>query len=268
METVRPGVLLLLAGLAWAGKGPATSLDRKVDEWIRTLQGESEPLEARLEALKHLARQLDHSDPLRTKVTKAIVVTLVKAPPELVVPIFGIFSTKLQDARLIRVLVHFVHPHGKTRQVRAAAVVSLALGAGIASLPTLLHCLGDEDPEVVQVVERSLGKVCWPLKGEENPREKWRTFVRTEAGSRLLAAAFVKLKAVAGQDGAKSAPLVAHVVPLLLDAEIPFDAWREGYRFLRHYVHEEFRPEERRGQPVTPAERPRIVVAIRAWRDA
>lgn len=207
---------------------------------------------------------------------------LIKAPPpELMLEMLRFFRRSYREPRLLRILVFYIYPEddrNKTAEVRAEAVRTIAAICGVAGLPTLLHSLQDDAPEVVREVDKALsdhfgvrsragGDGFSPLTTEEivRARQGWRAHAHTQEGAVRLAAAIEGLRtilAVVPERGdQKSRPVADHVVSvILLDNDMPFEAWAPAYSFLVDYLgRDSFRPPDRRGQPVTAEERPRVV---------
>jgi len=222
---------------------------------------------------KHLRR-------LAGKVMKRSLKELVKAPPALVVEMMVFFRNMIQDPKLIRILVHFIYPHGKTPEVRAETVRTIAACAKVAALPALFFCLRDESGLVVREIDNLLSALCerrsavWPgiepLTRDEvlQARRYWRDYTHTDEGGDHLIRAFKELGAIAEAEPEhtrqlKSAPMVDHTVRLvLLDNDMPWPVWRAAYEFLIRYWGKDFRPVKRRGKPVEEFEREHVVAEI------
>jgi tetratricopeptide (TPR) repeat protein len=265
--------------------GDAALLKWKVELHLEILENDGIPIEQRRIALRRLLEFWAHdiilTDPhlqrLAGRVLKRAIKELVKAPPELVIEMMVFFRNMIPDPRLIRILVHFVYPHGKTPEVRTETVRTLAACARIAALPGLLFCLRDESGMVVREVDNLLSEVCErraALRGGITPldrdqrrhaRRYWREYTHTAEGGAQLIRAFAELGKIVKPEPEhtrqlRSAPMVDHTVRLvLLDNDMPWPVWRAAYDFLVRYWGKDFRPVERRGVPAEEFEREHIV---------
>jgi tetratricopeptide (TPR) repeat protein len=224
-----------------------------------------------------------HLGRLAGQVMKRSIKELVKAPPELVVEMMKFFRNMIRDPKLIRILVHFVYPHGKTPEVRTETVRTLAACADGAALPALLYCLRDDSGMVVREIDNLLSAFCerrtavWPgiepLTRDEikHTRRYWRDYTRTEEGAQHLVRAFEQLGKIVRPEPEHTrqlhtAPMVDHTVSLvLLDNDMPWPVWRAAYGFLVGYWGKDFRPVKRRGKPVEEFEREHVVGELEAF---
>jgi tetratricopeptide (TPR) repeat protein len=265
--------------------GEFAVLKWQVEIYLEILENDGISTEQRRVALRRLlefwANDIiltdKHLQRLAGKVMKRAVKELVKAPPELVVEMMVFFRNMIGDPKLIRILVHFIYPHGKTPEVRTETVRTLAACAKIAALPGLLFCLRDESGMVVREVDNLLSTMCErraAMRGGIEPldrdqrrqtRQYWRDYTHTEEGGARLIRAFRALGKIVKPEPEhtrqlRSAPMVDHTVRLvLLDNDMAWPVWQAAYGFLIRYWGKDFRPVERRGKPVEEFEREHIV---------
>jgi hypothetical protein len=213
----------------------------------------------------------------------------VTAPPKISTEVFHFLRTEYPDPHLLRILVHFVYPYDdatRTPAVRVEAVRTLATVAGVAAIPTLFYCLSDEPGEVVREVDMSLAKLCearspvgegikkLTSKEAQASRNAWREYFQTADGVHWMKEAFLELRKYAEMDAQfnrqlTNKPIANHIAnTILLDGDMPWEAWKAAYEFLIGYLNKEFRPVKRRGKPVEEWEREGIVKEIDAfWKD-
>jgi tetratricopeptide (TPR) repeat protein len=280
-------------------KGEAAFGAMRVKELIRMLENEGLSASERREYLRWLldllTREEFAADPLfedvRKEVGRRVLYILKKAPPpELMLEMLRFFRQSLRDPALLRILVFYVYPEGdartRTPEVRAETVRTIASICGQAALPTLLHCLQDDSPEVAREVDKALsdlfgvrsragGDGISPLTPEQLRRSRvgWRAHSHSPEGAALLSDSVEEvrkiLQIVPERSDQRSRPLADHVgYTILLDNDMPFGAWAAAYAFLVDYLgRDSFRPPERRGRPVTTEERPGIVAKLSEyWR--
>ncbi|MHC4959052.1 MAG: tetratricopeptide repeat protein [Planctomycetota bacterium] len=216
---------------------------------------------------------------------RTMVLSLRRAPPEMIVEIFGFFQEN-RDPNILPVLVHFVYPadDGKrTPRVRLEAVRTISAVGGAAMLPTLYYCLRDEPGEVVRAVESDLARLCEersmvgggldPLtpKQRKLARTRWREFFTSEIGGEKMAEAIDALSKIVESNAAfnrsqKSKPMADHMIwTVLLDDDMPWATWTKGYAFIVKYLGREFRPVAKRDTPVVPDDRAGIVKELEAF---
>ncbi|MFQ5844407.1 MAG: tetratricopeptide repeat protein [Planctomycetota bacterium] len=195
--------------------------------------------------------------------------------PELLIPLFR-FIRATRDRTAFRLLVWYVYPRtgeNAPPKLRLEAVRAVAAVGGRGALPVLLHCRLDDDPMVLRAVDTALRDVTGrrspveegiaPLAPKQvgTMRRFWLDYVHGANGARSLSRAFDRqddesLYALSQQgSGRSSLPLALYVIHLVLDDDVPFEAWREAYLFLEHYLGRSYRAVERRGQPLERAER-------------
>jgi hypothetical protein len=226
---------------------------------------------------------------LRLEILETIFRVLTTAPPKISTEVFHFLRTKYPDPHLLRILVHFVYPYSdatRTPKVRVEAVRTMARAAEVAAIPTLIYCLNDESGRVVREVDKALTRLCEvrspvgegikALSAEEAKRARiaWREYFQTEDGVERLKEAFVELRKYAEMNDQlnrqpTNKPIAKHVAnTILLDNDMPWEAWKAAYEFLADYLNKEFRPVKRRGKPVEESERAAIAREIDAfWKD-
>ncbi|MHC4819793.1 MAG: tetratricopeptide repeat protein, partial [Planctomycetota bacterium] len=211
--------------------GEFAVLKWQVEIYLEILENDGISTEQRRVALRRLlefwANDIiltdKHLQRLAGKVMKRAVKELVKAPPELVVEMMVFFRNMIGDPKLIRILVHFIYPHGKTPEVRTETVRTLA-----ARQYWRDYTHTEEGGARLIRAFRALGKIVKPEP--EHTRQL------------------------------RSAPMVDHTVRLvLLDNDMAWPVWQAAYGFLIRYWGKDFRPVERRGKPVEEFEREHIV---------
>lgn len=265
--------------------GEFAVLKWRIEIHLEILENDGIPIEQRRMALRRLLEFWaddviltdKHLQRLAGKVMKRAIKELVKAPPELVVEMMVFFRNMIRDPKLIRILVHFVYPHGKTPEVRTETVRTLAACARVAALPALLFCLRDESGMVVREVDNVLSELCErraaarggiePLDRHQRryARRYWRDYTHTEEGGAHLVRAFSELGKIVKPEPEhtrqlRSAPMVDHAVRLvLLDNDMDWPVWQAAYEFLVRYWGKDFRPVERRDKPVEEFEREHVV---------
>lgn len=274
--------------------GEAAVLKWRIEIYLEILENDGISIDQRRKALRELlafwADDLiltdKHLQRLAGTVMKRTTKQLVKAPPELIVEMMVFFRNMIRNPKLIRILVHFVYPHGKTPEVRTEAVRTLAACAKIAGLPALLFCLRDESGMVVREVDNLLSEICErraaarggiePLDRNQraDTRRYWRNYTHTEEGGAHLVRAFGELGKIVKPEPEhtrqlRSAPMVDHAVRLvLLDNDMAWPVWKAAYDFLTRYWGKDFRPVERRGKPVEEFEREHVVRELEDfWRQ-
>ncbi|MHC5052691.1 MAG: tetratricopeptide repeat protein, partial [Planctomycetota bacterium] len=273
--------------------GDFAVLKWQIEIYLEILENDGISIEQRRVALRRLlefwANDViltdKHLQRLAGKVMKRAIKELVKAPPELVVEMMVFFRNMIRDPKLIRILVHFIYPHGKTPEVRTETVRTLAACAQTAALPGLLFCLRDESGMVVREVDNLLSELCErraaarggiePLDRDQrrNARQYWRDYTHTEEGGAHLIRAFHQLGKIVKPEPEhtrqlRSAPMVDHTVRLvLLDNDMGWPVWQAAYEFLIKYWGKDFRPVERRDKPVEEFEREHVVKELEDfWR--
>ncbi|MHC4136668.1 MAG: tetratricopeptide repeat protein [Planctomycetota bacterium] len=260
----------------------------QIEIYLEVLENDGISIEQRRVALRRLLEFWaddviltdKHLQRLAGKVMRRAIKELVKAPPELVVEMMQFFRNMIRDAKLTRILVHFMYPHGKTPEVRAETVRTLAACARIAALPGLLFSLRDESGMVVREVDNLLSELCErrsavrpgiePLDRDQrrHARQYWRDYTHTDEGGGHLIRAFGELGKIVRPEPEhtrqlRSAPMVDHTVRLvLLDNDMSWPVWQAAYEFLVRYWGKDFRPVERRGKPVEEFEREHIVAEL------
>ena len=266
----------------------------QVDALLGVLKNDGMSIDRRVDALRSLLMfwQDDQvlADPnlrqLSGRVFKATLRVLVQAPPRLTVEMMRFFRNTMRDPRLIRILVHFIYPNGKTDTVRAETVRTIAACCGPAALPALFYCLRDDSGAVLRDVDKSLSEQCerraaigvsiQALDAEQRKRARliWRDYTHTAEGAERLAAGFAALGKITENEPTttrtlRSAPMVDHAVAVLLDNDIPWKGWKAAYEFLTRYWGKTFRPLERRELPVEEFERVHVVKALdEFWKKA
>ncbi|MHC4670248.1 MAG: HEAT repeat domain-containing protein, partial [Planctomycetota bacterium] len=267
----------------------------EVEYFLRVVKNDGISSDVRRHALRALLEFIMNDDLVLTDkylgelsagMMKEAFKVLVDAPDELSMEMLRFFRNTIQDPRLIRIIVHFVYPNGKTPAVRAEAVRSLAVCSRQAALPALLYCLRDDAGMVAREVDKFLSELCErrsavlpgiaPLTTDEirQARRIWRAYTHSEEGAERLADAFATLSRIVENEPdhtrqLRSAPMVDHAVNLvLLDDDMPWPVWKAAYEFLVHYWGKHFRPVKRRGQPVEKFEREHVVREIEAYWQA
>lgn len=202
---------------------------------------------------------------------------LLAGPPELVVTQLRALRNGMPPSpRLMAVLVHFVHPEGRTPEIRAEGIRTIAALTGQLAIPAIYYTLQDDSGAVVREADGQLSTLCEqrsPLGGGIEPytpeqirqvRLFWNRYFHSEAGAGLLAKSFAQLgqAIVKVKPDRTSAPMIDHAANVLLDDDVPWGAWAASYDFLVKYWGKEFRPVERRGKPVEPSERAAVVKAF------
>jgi tetratricopeptide (TPR) repeat protein len=275
------------------GMGPFAVTKWQIEIYLDVLENDGISIDDRRVALRRLLEFWasdviltdKHLKSLAGKVMRRAIKELVKAPPELVIEMMVFFRNMIQDPKLVRILVHFIYPHGKTSEVRAETVRTLAACAKGAAVPALLFCLRDESGLVVREIDNLLSAMCerrsavWPgiepLTRDEvlQARRYWRAYTHTDEGAYHLIRAFEQLGTIVEAEPEhtrqlRSAPMVDHTVRLvLLDNDMPWPVWLAAYEFLIRYWGKDFRPVKRRGKPVEEFEREHVVAEIEDfWR--
>jgi len=271
--------------------GSFAVLKWQIEIYLDVLENDGISIEQRRVALRRLLEfwasdvilTNKHLQRLAGRVMKRAIKELVKAPPELVIEMMVFFRNMIRDPKLIRILVHFIYPHGKTPEVRAETVRTLGACAKVAALPGLLFCLRDDSGVVVREVDNLLSELCErrsavrpgiePLDREQrqHARRYWRDYTHTEEGGEHLIRAFAALGKIVRPEPEhtrqlQSAPMVDHTVRLvLLDNDMAWPVWQAAYQFLIGYWGKDFRPVERRGKPTEEYEREHIVAELEAF---
>ncbi len=202
---------------------------------------------------------------------------LVDGPPELVViQLRALRNGMPPSPRLMAVLVHFVHPEGRTPEIREEGVRTVAALTGQLAIPAIYYTLQDDSGIVVREADSQLSALCErrsPFGGGIEPytpeqvrqvRLFWAKYFHSEDGAGRLAKCFAQLgdAIVKVKPDRTSAPMIDHAANVLLDDDVPWAAWAASYDFLVRYWGKEFRPVERRGKPVEPSEREAVVKAF------
>ncbi len=289
-EAMREQVKQMLNDLE--GKGQAAFAVWVVRRQREVLANEGQPLDARINALQGLLDLLLSpawvADPKldeEYKETRAtIFLTCFQGAPELLVPVLG-FIRDTQDERALGLVVHCIYPSVNERNnqlVRLEAVRTIAAVRKIGVLPILLHCRNDDDLMVLRAVDSSLSNITGrrssmdegigALSEEQRRvmRRFWLDYSHTPSGGRQLAEAFgtahpgslrTLIKVKKGR-GARNLPLTEHVLAIVLDNDIPFDAWKQAYLFLEDYMGTSFRAVARRDEDLEAGERAAVVVEV------
>ncbi|MCZ6571748.1 MAG: tetratricopeptide repeat protein [Planctomycetota bacterium] len=289
-EAMRKHVKQMLKDLETKGEGAfAVWVVRRQRE---LLANEGEPLDARVDALQGLLDLLLSpawvADPKldeEYKETRATIFrTCFGGAPELLVPVLG-FIRDTQDERALGLVVHCIYPRVNERndqRVRLEAVRTIAAMRKIGVLPILLHCRNDDDLTVLRAVDSGLSNTT----GRRSPMDEgiealteeqrrvmrrfWLDYARSPAGGRQLAQAFgtadagslrTMIKPPKGR-GARNLPLTEHVLAVVLDNDIPFEAWKQAYLFLEDYFGTSFRAVDRRDRELEANERAAVVVEV------
>jgi tetratricopeptide (TPR) repeat protein len=202
---------------------------------------------------------------------------LVDGPPELVVTqLRALRNGTPPTPKLMPVLVHFIHPEGRTADIREEGIRTIAAMAGAVAIPAIYYALQCDQGNVVREADSQLSRLCErrsPLGGGIEPftpeqrrqaLQFWTRYFQSEDGAERLAKSFAGLADAITkvQPDRTSAPMIDHAANVLLDDDIPWVAWAASYDFLVKYWGKEFRPVERRGKPVEPAERAAVVKAF------
>jgi hypothetical protein len=225
-----------------------------------------------------------HMQELGNTIFKTSFRVLIDAPPELIVEMMRFFRNHFPDPHLIRILVHYVWPYTNERttpQVRVEVIRTIAACCGEAALPSILYSLHDEPGDVLREVDKALMRLTdrrGPVGSDPNPltqpekalvRRYWLEWSRTPGGAAALAKSYGALGRVVKKDPAHtrnlaSAPLVHHAVELVLfDNDMPWEAWKAAFDFLKEYWGKDYRPPERRDKAVEPFERDGVVKRLR-----
>ncbi|HEX5137361.1 MAG TPA: tetratricopeptide repeat protein [Planctomycetota bacterium] len=252
----------------------------RIDDAIEAIHNEGLSVEGRLYFLRALwdlilspASDVPDLKPLMVVAWNECFRTLVDGPPEVQVAQLRALRNMPRSARLMPVLVHFVHPEGKTPEIREEGIRTMAALAGEITIPAIYFSLQDDAGNVVREADSQLSILCErrsPLGGGIAPftpeqsrqaRRFWTGYFHSEGGSERLAKSFAAL----GDGIARlnpeliNAPMIDHAAHVLLDDDMQWAAWSGAYDFLVKYWGKEFRPVERRGKPVEPSERASIV---------
>lgn len=252
----------------------------RIEDSVEALHNEGLGVEDRLFFLRSLwelilspAADVPELKPLMVLAWNECFRTLVDGPPEVQVAQLRALRNMPKSARLVPVLVHFVHPEGKTPEVREEGIRTLATLAGELAIPAIYYSLQDDAGSVVREADAQLSVLCErrsPLGGGIAPftpeqcrqaRRFWNGYFHSASGEERLAKSFAAL----GSGTARikpdliNAPMIDHAARVLLDDDVKWAAWAAAYEFIVKYWGKEFRPVERRGKPVDPAERASIV---------
>lgn len=255
----------------------------EIEDGIARLHNEGLSVEERLAILRGLwsfilSDAIDVAE-LRTLVKLAwdeCFRVLVDGPPELVVTQLRALRGMPPSPRLMAVLVHFVHPEGRTPEIREEGVRTIAALTGQLAIPAIYYTLQDDSGKVVREADSQLSTLCErrsPFGGGIEPytpeqvrqvRLFWARYFHSEDGAGRMAKCFADLGGaiVKVKPDRTSAPMIDHAANVLLDDDVPWTAWAASYGFLVKYWGKEFRPVERRGKPVEPSEREAVVKAF------
>jgi len=255
-----------------------------VEDAIQDLRNDGLSVEQRQAVLRQLQGFIG-SDAMDTEELRPLVWqawcecfrVLADAPPELLVTQLRWMRNGRPPPRLMAVLVHFVYPSDNPEEVRVEGVRAVAACAGIAAIPAIYFSLQDDSGGVIRECDAQLSTLCErrsPLGGGvdaytpdqiKQTRRTWAAYFHTAEGGDRLAKAFAQLSesVVRVQADRTSAPMIDHAANVILDDDVSWSGWAAAYSFLVSYWGKEFRPVERRGQPVEPFERAQIVKAFR-----
>jgi tetratricopeptide (TPR) repeat protein len=266
------------------GMGRNAFVKWQIEAMLKAIRNEGLSVQQRQEAQQMLeeflsseAMLIDELKPLCHEVFRQFMRLLIDAPPELIVRCLRWMRNNLADPRLVRVLVHYIHPGGKTEAVREEAVRTMAACGGIASVPAIYFCLQDSSGLVVREADSQLTVLCErrsPVGGGTDPftddqiraaRRGWAAYFHSAEGGERLAKAFEDLATRVRLDPGSTrelsaAPLIDHAANVLRDNDVPWQGWAAAFDFLEKYWGKEnLRPVERRGKPVEEFEREHIV---------
>jgi tetratricopeptide (TPR) repeat protein len=255
-----------------------------IEDAVQTLHNEGLSVEDRLANLRGLwefilgdAIDVAELRPLVKLAWDECFRTLVDGPPELVVMQLRALRNGMPPSpRLMAVLVHFVYPEGRTPEIRAEGVRTIAALTGALAIPALYYTLQDDSGAVVREADSQLAMLCErrsPLGGGIEPYTPeqrrqalrfWTGYFHSEDGAGRLAKSFGALgeAIVKVKPDRTSAPMIDHAAHVLLDDDVPWAGWAASYDFLVRYWGKEFRPVERRGKPVEPFEREAVAKAF------
>lgn len=285
-ENVRPQERAKIAGRLkdFDTYGRNAFVKWQVEDAIENLENDGLSVEARVAYLRVLwdfinGDAIDHPG-LRALVKMAwdaCFRTLVDGPPEVVVlQLRALRNGMPVQPGMMPVLVHFIYPEGRTPEIREEGVRTIAALTGPLAIPALYYTLQCDQGNVVREADNQLSLLCErrsPLGGGIEPYTQeqrrqvllyWTKYFHTADGSERLAKSFGQLaKAIVKvQPDRTSAPMIDHAGHVLLDDDVPWEAWSACYDFLVRYWGKEFRPVERRGKPVEPFEREAIAKAF------
>jgi len=267
-----------------------------VDQQLEILRNDGLSMEVRRDALQRLLEILTNPEIAATegleevqrRVFAGVFRTALKQASVLTVDFLRWVRDMPPSPRLLRILVFFLYPRSEDwpTEVRVEAVRTIVSSAGLGGLIPLLYSLRDDDGAVLRATDQGLVRLCeqrspvgeeiTPLTAEQTKqlRRFWYRWLHGEDGSAALVASLAKLRECVQLDVTfnrenHSQPIVDALAQIvLLDGDLPFEAWKAGYDFFVDYMGKDLRPVDQRSAPVTPEQRADVMRAVAEWLSA
>jgi hypothetical protein len=233
-------VVAIATSIGFAQERSEPMAPARVPELLATLRSDAVAENTRLQALGDVATLFWRSDAdaaTRKQILAGILGLLTENSPEsLTIGALRVLQA-LGLPRTLKVLAVECDATDRDVEVRLAALEAAAHVGGVAAVPTLAYSLGDDDPAVVDEAARWLDRVCWAQGDEPDPKARWRRFLHSESGEKLLVAALAKLRGAVGNIAAGLRNgIPTHVVALVLDDDLGDAAWQQAYWYLADCV--------------------------------